>query len=340
MSFLATGTSGGVSGSIGRYFTVVSFMPSLLLVAWISFVASSGALNAPPDWRQAAQSLIRISLASAFLLVLVAIAIGAALHPLQLALVQLLEGYWGTSNMAIKLRVIRTARYDEMLGRLSEDDVTGEESENGDSSNPVIIHNIFDAEVDRRFSYYPRNQQLKLMPTRLGNVLRRYEEDIGSEYGLSILTYAGHLAAVAAPEQMRHVNDQRIALDFAVRCCIIGLLGSVVAVLFLWWHGIWLLVALAPYLFGYLAYRGSIVVAHEYGRALGVLVDLNRFELYQRLRLVLPKTTNEERRLTKILDLLTEKHRTDESLPYVHPVPSGEASAPEVKIQLRGVSEE
>jgi hypothetical protein len=211
--------------------------------------------------------------------------------------------------------------------------------------------------------YYPRYPQ-HLMPTRLGNVLRRYEIDAGSEYGLSVLTFAGHLATVASPEEMRHVNDQRIALDFAVQCCITGLLGSAVAVVFLWWHGglcktsemgsaimsltcedanswscfqgvlhkphgIWLLVALAPYFFRYFAYRGSIVVAHEYGRALGALVDLNRFELYQRLRLVLPKTTYEERRLTKILDLLTEQHEKDENLLYVHPVPSSETSAPD-----------
>ena len=330
MSFLTTGTGSGISGSIGRYFTVVSFVPSLLLVAWISFVASSGAWSAPPDWQQAAQFFTRISLGSVFLLVLIAIAIGVALHPLQFTLMQLLEGYWGTSGLAIELRVTRTARYDEILGRLLGVDVTdvaGEEPGNGGDSS-LTIHKIIDDEVARQQSYYPRNPR-DLMPTRLGNVLRRYEIDFGSEYGLSVVTFAEHLATVASPEQMRYVNDQRIALDFAVRYCIIGLLGSVATAVFLWQHGIWLLVALAPYFLGYFAYCGSIIVAEAYGRALGALVDLNRFELYQRLRLVLPKTTDEERRLTETLNLLTERHRTDESLPYAHPTPSGQTSADE-----------
>jgi hypothetical protein len=247
---------------------------------------------------------------------------------LQFTLVQLLEGYWGTSDLAIELRVIRTARYEEILRRLVGIVVAGEEPEDGGGSNLTMLHKIINAEVVRQKLYYPRSLR-DLMPTRLGNVLRRYEIDVGSEYGLSALTFAEHLATVASPEQMRYVNDQRIAFDFAVRCCVVGLLGSVAAVVFLWQHGIWLLVALAPYLFGYFTYRGSIVVAEAYGRALGALVDLNRFELYQRLRLVLPKTTDEERRLTETLNLLTERHRTDESLPYAHPTPSGQTSADE-----------
>lgn len=331
MSLLATGRGSGTFGSIGRYFTVVSFVPSLLLVAWISFVANSGAWSTPPDWQQAVQSFARLSLASAFLLVLIAIAIGAALHPLQFTLVQLLEGYWGTSSLAIELRTTRTAGYDEKRRLLlGVEQLASEKLEDASSPNLTMLY-VSSDEADRQLSYYPRTPRF-LMPTRLGNVLRRYEIDVGSEYGLSVVTFIGHLAAVASPEQMRYVNDQRIALDFAVRCCLTGLLGSVVAVIFLWQHGFWLLVALAPYFLGYLAYRGSIIVAHKYGRALGALVDLNRFELYQRLRLVLPATTDEERSLTGTLSLLTEQHSPIASLPYTHPIPSSENPDPEQEL--------
>ena len=276
----------------------------------------------PPTGQQAAQSFTRLSLANALLLVLIAVAIGAALHPIQFALVQLLEGYWGTSNMAIKLQEIRAARYAEICKRL--ESIADLSSERLDNLTMRLAHD----EADRQLAYYPRSSRF-LMPTRLGSVLRRYEVDVGSEYGLSTVTYIGHLAAVASPKQVEYLNDQRVALDFAVRCCLIGLLGSAVAVVLLWQHGIWLLVALGPYLLGYLAYRGSVVVAHEYGRALGSLVDLNRFELYERLRLVLPKTTAEERNLVATLNSLTEQHSMVESLKYVHPESSRGESAPE-----------
>ena len=85
-------------------------------------------------------------------------------------------------------------------------------------------------------------------------------------------------------------------MELALRTSFLSMLASVVTLVLLWRHGWWLLVALFPYAIAYLAYRGAVAVAHEYGTALAVMVDLNRFALYDRLRVKLPTDIDEERR--------------------------------------------
>jgi hypothetical protein len=51
----------------------------------------------------------------------------------------------------------------------------------------------------------------------------------------------------------------------------------------------------------YLSYRGAVVVAGSYGTAVAVVIELNRFRLYERLRLPMPADTDEERRQNALL---------------------------------------
>ena len=55
----------------------------------------------------------------------------------------------------------------------------------------------------------------RMMPTRLGNVLRRYEDKAGQQYGLDIIYIAPHLNLVALPEHREYVDDCRKGLDLA-----------------------------------------------------------------------------------------------------------------------------
>jgi hypothetical protein len=94
----------------------------------------------------------------------------------------------------------------------------------------------------------------------------------------------------------------------------------------MWYHGFWLLLALAPYAVSYATYRGAVVVAHEYGTALAVLIDLNRFALYDRLHLNAPDSLTDEKKLNSMLtsilrlDAVDLRKRLSEArLDYVHP---------------------
>jgi hypothetical protein len=148
----------------------------------------------------------------------------------------------------------------------------------------------------------------RMMPTRLGNVLRRYEDRAGQQYGLNILSIAPHLNLVAVKEHREYVDDCRKGLDLGVRLCVLFALATALSVGLLIGDGAWLLLALAPYCVSYLAYRGAVSSAHAYGTALSTLVDLNRFALYEQLHVPPPSTTKVERnRNTQLLRLLADE---------------------------------
>jgi hypothetical protein len=101
---------------------------------------------------------------------------------------------------------------------------------------------------------------------------------------------------IAPAAQLEYVQDQRLQLELAVRCTVLSLVAAVVTVIFMCWHGWWALLALVPYTLAYLSYRGAIVLANSYGTAVAVVVELNRFSLYEQMRLPAPEDTAHERR--------------------------------------------
>lgn len=301
----------GAATKIGGYFSVVSALPSAMYAVLLYLLVHSGAWSGSPQWSEAVSDLTTIGIGGALGLSLLGIVLGLALHPLQFAFVQLLEGYWGASRPALRLRVHRVTVHDarrERLARLLEgvDDL----------ADPVAAATVAQ-EATRLLESYPRDDA-DLMPTRLGNVLRKYERDSGRRYGLDASAGLSHLALVAPPEHLRYLNDQRTLLDLTVRFCVLSLLATATSVLFLWRHGLWLLLALVSYALAYLFYRGAVVVARQYGQAMVVLVDLNRFTLYERLHLPLPADTATERaanvRVSQLLNLVDRV-----SVRYRHP---------------------
>ena len=201
----------------------------------------------------------------------------------------------------------RLRRLDEESGRIDDqvDDLRERQNHMRKAEHERVERSIIELdsvrqEIERLRAMAPTTTGA-VMPTRLGNVLRRYEWNVGKAYGIAAVPTVPYLSRVAAPGDMDYVNDQRSQLDLAVRMTIVSFAATGLAVLFLARHGLWLLVAVVPYLAGYVAYRGAVVAAGEYGRALGVLVTLNRFDLYDRLRLEPLANTDEERRRNEVL---------------------------------------
>jgi hypothetical protein len=172
-------------------------------------------------------------------------------------------------------------------------------------------------ESQRLSAGYPRDED-DIMPTRLGNVLRRHERLAGSEYGLDAITVVRHVALVAPPERLGYLNDQRQLLDLSVRMSVTSILAALIAIAALWRHGPWLLVALVPYAVAYLSYRGAVVVADEYGAAFSTMIDLDRFALYDQLRMPRPKNIEDERRQNENLVRILN-HNDPEIMRYEYP---------------------
>lgn len=326
----------GLGARIGRYFSIVSMVPSLFLVVWSTALVASDAWQSEPNLSRMVPRLADIGFASITWLLLATIIVALFLHPLQLAMTRFLEGYWGSSPMAVKLLSMRITHYrkqrrslhtqerelSNILKRrlkifLAEQyflDLLDEE--------PNIVHPENLSKEDRKEAELgmfgsDRAHELsglkaalesirqeksrypeidRMMPTRLGNALRQAEDSVGRQYGLSAIRTAPYLALISPELDRSYLNDTRQQLDTSVRLCVVALLATIETVACLFTDGFWLLLALGPYLLAYLAYRGAIAAADTYMAVVRTVLDLNRFKLYESLHVRLPTSTLQERK--------------------------------------------
>ena len=87
-----TSAVSGTGKAIGRYFSVVSVLPSIFLVVYLFLLLSSGSWRHTPDWQAAFAALRNIGLAGATVLTVSGIVLALVMHPLQFSMVQLLRG--------------------------------------------------------------------------------------------------------------------------------------------------------------------------------------------------------------------------------------------------------
>jgi hypothetical protein len=294
------GSAGGVT-SIGRYFTVVSALPSAAFTSYVYLLFKTGAWSGDVNWTAA---VTQFDIGSAAFLVVASFVIALALHPLQFTLTQLLEGYWGLGpgfRQVALLRILHHRRRYQFLkdrgtyaASVLDKLGTRQKPNHPDAAIQAVAAALLNSESRRLRVSYPEQLQ-DIRPTRLGNVLRRYEIAVGSTYGLDAVSTAPRAAVVARSPEVDYLQSQRMQMDLAVRTSVLAMMAALITVVVMWRHNVWLLVALIPYTISYGSYRGAVTVAHEYGTALSVLIELTRFNLYERLRLPLPKTLDEER---------------------------------------------
>lgn len=324
----------GVGSKIGRYFSVVSVVPTALFVFYMFALLSSGAWGGAPSLQDVSDAVQDISLGQASVLLLVTLAVALFLHPLQFAFVQLLEGYWGRSRIARTLaarRILQVRRQFEALAvrhhaaREPLDVIPLHEQNAEDQKH--LVPGLVDADAFYAAMQGFPPEQRRLLPTRLGNMLRAHEDRAGAQYGLQAPLIHPHLVLHAPKEHVAFIADARELLDLSVRVCTLAVVAGVLTFVVLFPHGAWLLATLGPYAVAYVAYRGAVVAANQYGRSVATVIDLDRFELYEQLRIPLPKTLAQERERNEDLMELLGGEWIDGGFDYQHPEP-----APQVTI--------
>lgn len=350
-----TETALSVGSRIGRYFSLTSLLPTLLLVLWVYLLVKSGAWSGEPVVPQALKAFGSWSLVDVAWAIVATFIVASFTHSLQFPMTQLLEGYWPSTGLAGRLQFARVMRYRRQLYRLdvrlgghegalsresrvildrlrrTDPELFNDLCELSDAERVQVLldmrpgdslmrHILGKQDVQRRMDRFPAEPN-RLLPTRLGNVLRRYEDRAGAQYGLSAISVMPHLLLIAPQNRVDYVNDMRQSMDTSIRLCAISLTATVVSVPFLATDGWWLLLALVPYALAYLAYRGSVAAAVHYGIALCTIIDLDRFQLYESLRLPIPHSLAAERRLNEKLQKLLDVD-TDIKLRY-QPKPTG-----------------
>jgi hypothetical protein len=290
---------------VGRYFSIVTMVPTLFLVLWVYLLIRSEAWRAEPNMEALGARLTEWSIPQIAWLLLATFVLALFLHPLQFATVQLLEGYWGSSVVALGAMRLRVARHrkraqdlerrvnklDQVIEESFEKHPTYSDDENysqrldryldSPNANHLVPHVVARDALQNRYERYPEGR--RIMPTRLGNTLRRYEDAVGAQYGLDAITTAPHFSLVIPEPHLAYLRDSRQLLDTTVRLCFVSLLATLITVAALLTDGVWLLVAVVPHALAYLAYRAAIAAADEYGTAVATIIDLDRFALYEHL---------------------------------------------------------
>jgi hypothetical protein len=343
------------STTIGRYFAVVSVVPAALLVIYVTLLLWAGAWSGPVDLSRIGPAFRDSGLVDLGWFLAASLVVALLIHPLKFGTTQLLEGYWGASTLGLKLTAVAVKRHHRKAVRLltrsdltqagwvvrgsalwrneepapdpstvrgSDLDERGEDALRGlslPSGEGLLAEYVAHQAYDQARASYP-GELRRIMPTRLGNVLRESEDRAGKQYGLDTMVIAPHLSLVAKPEHYAYVQDRQKAMDLAITMCLVGALATGVSAVLLTDDGWWTLFAFVPFGVAYGSYLGAVAAARSYNVAIETVTDLSRFALYDALHVAQPTTGMEERQMAK--DLMEFLRGTPwPEMKLVHPEP-------------------
>ena len=293
---------------LGLRFNIVSLLPTAALVALVLALIAAGAPATAPSLETLRGNLRGVSGLQIVALSFAVVAVSIALHPFQLPLVRLLEGYWGNRRPGRALGAIGVELHRRRWQRLSEheamdvDELVASISGQPDTQEWAALR----AELTRRKNaardlarMYPRAD--RLMPTRLGNVLRAAEDEAGQRYGLDTVMFLPRLYPHLSPSLAALIEDLRNQMDAAARLCAVLLLATPITAVLLARHGWWLLIPASTAMLAWVAYRAAVNAAGRWGQMMFVAFDLHRFDMLRGMGLPLPTNPEAERNFNQRL---------------------------------------
>ncbi|GAA4360551.1 hypothetical protein [Angustibacter luteus] len=283
------------SDTLGPRFSLVSLLPTSAGTLVVAFVVAAGAPGEQPGWDEAVRTARTLDASDVALLGVAVLVVAVVLHPLQLQLVRLLEGYWGTGWLAARITAPLVARQrnarQALIERATLDPATTDPAATSVPADAAVADQV-------RRARYPSDP---LLPTALGNALRAAERSAGRRYGLDAVVLWPRLYPIVPPAQRAVVEDRRDQLDLTARMCATFAGVAVVTAALLWRYPLWWLLPLGVLALSVLAYRSAVAAALSYGEALHVTFDLYRFDLLAALHLPLPADNAAERQQNKAL---------------------------------------
>ncbi len=290
---------------LGWWFPVlVSGAAGLLIGIW------PFGLTAALDWWAAYQGLSQtwIVLGALFVVTLLAFFLQAFTRPL----VRLYEGYWPLDWRREFLKLTRLPeRWQEWRQARTQAAVSGNQP-------------AYAALQDRLFHEYPSMGE-RLLPTRLGNVLRAAEDYSNTAYGMDAPFWWPRLAPLLPDDIQDAIQDaltpMLMLLNLASLAAVLTLVGAIyLAAHQVWWRAMAVLVlGLAV---AWLSYLGAVTQGRSYGQVIRTAVDLHRFDLLGALHLPLPANPQKERQTWAQLAawLYNQDRGAIQQLEFKHPV--------------------
>jgi hypothetical protein len=289
---------GDITGVFSRYFVVGFFLPAYLALIALWLSASSELVPNLLDGHSEATQLL--------ILAGVAVVAGLILSGASFYITRLFEGYWRWRVAQALYRAgiaLQRRRYDRLVS--IRDDKTKASNERRRAGS----------KLDR---YFPPSREA-LLPTRVGNAIRAFEEHSKRLWGLDSVTIWPRIEVLlGAEERELHVDAKinfYVFVNAAVGAFAVGVALVVDQALYAPQPtSPWLLLYAIPFVLAYCLYRLAVDPATEWGDYVRSSIDLHRLELYEKLGVRAPTSFSDERRVAFRVNqaLLYGRHPEDD----------------------------
>lgn len=156
--------------------------------------------------------------------------------------------------------------------------------------------------IDKIENIYPKYHE-DIMPTKLGNIFRSFEDYPREKYGIETVTIWPRLLLVLPSTTHRHIEDAQDSLMFFLVASFLSFLFSFEALFLVliglkknWELEIFIAIFSISIIFGYFLYRLSLDSALNFGNLIKSLFDLYRKTLLAELRIPTDEPLNKERK--------------------------------------------
>jgi hypothetical protein len=287
--------------------TLVSVLPPALLSVIVFVLLATGAPGTPSA-ALLVERLKDLGGAQVALLFFGVLVVAVILQPFQIAVVQLLEGYWVGNPLTRSERTTFAQRAFDVgfelqrrrwrFLRMVAETVDQDEEDGLDQPDPrsaALVARLQGRRAvwaDQELRGYPE-VEARLLPTRLGNVLRAAEDRAGGRYGLLTNVVYPRLHALLPDRSAAELANATDQLDMAAHLCITLSVATLAAAGLLLPNGWrsnawWLLIPGAMAMLAWLSYRAAVRAARGQGQLLETAFDLHRFDLLGALHYRLP----------------------------------------------------
>jgi hypothetical protein len=267
-------------------------------------LVKSGAPQAPPKWAQLSEAMSALDVWDSAGIGLLIVLVAFGLETLQTPIVRLFEGYWGDAGPMGWLAGKRTEHWRKRREKL----VGGSYSESADDRESIL-------RADRRLqAEFPARE--RVLPTRLGNLLRAAEDSVGQRYGLQTVAVWPRLYPFIGTTLKAALDDVRDRLDTALRWSCYLLFGAIVSAALLLQYPLWWLLPATLTLLALGAYVSACTTAKGYGVLLATAFDLHRFDMLRAMRISLPADEAEEKATGQALSAFLTGQRDTHGLTY------------------------
>ncbi|MEJ8636450.1 hypothetical protein [Streptomyces sp. MS2.AVA.5] len=286
----------------GSRFSLLNVLPATVVVTTVTVLVRAGAYSpgGPVRFERVLPEGERDAVALA-LFGLAALLCGILVRPFETALVQLLEGYWASPSPLAPLSRAAQERH-----RRRRDDAKILAATPVSQPAPAGGATLRDmAHEDRRSSRarrrraraesvrdaYPDDGRLldenlkrgttetDLMPTLLGNVLKRGERLAGDRYGLDMMVVFPRVYPCISERLHTALARQFELITSTASLSISFALLSLATTPLVARLDVWSAVPFAAAAVSVLAYRGAVAASHGHGRLLATVFDVHRFDL-------------------------------------------------------------